>query len=114
MGGRLKRCTPLGLEWAAHAPLPVSEKSSGAASALRESGPLEPNQERDLLVGGEAVELQFRKYLGAIDTDLEGTTLALDQFGLDIGEGLTQFGGQTGRLGRVVSHRAVLDRDFHG
>jgi hypothetical protein len=75
---------------------------------------LSPFEEvRDLLVGGEALRGELRVHGLAVDVDLERPALGLDELDLGPGEGLLQLGGQTGRLGEVVSLHAVLDADLH-
>ena len=68
----------------------------------------------DLLVLREAVLGPLREDESTVDRDLEDPAAALDQLDLDVGEGLPELGGQTDRLGAVVSLDAVLDRDVHG
>jgi hypothetical protein len=45
--------------------------------------------------------------------DLEGAALGFDQLDFRAGKGLDELGGQTDRLGQVVSLHAVLDDGFH-
>ena len=77
------------------------------------SGLLEAEQGRDFLVGGKAIEAQLREDELAVDRDLETAARALHQLHLEAGDHFLQFGGQTGRLGQVVSHAAVLDSGVH-
>jgi hypothetical protein len=73
-------------------------------------------QLRDLLIGREAALLELRENLVAVLEDLEGpcgTGFELDFDGFVL-ECLLDFGGQTGRLGQVVSAQAVFDADLHG
>ena len=46
--------------------------------------------------------------------DDEVALAAPDQFDIDFGAGFPDCGGQTGRLGFVVSDHAVFDRHLHG
>jgi len=66
---------------------------------------------RDLLVRGEAPGRGLREDERTVDGDLEATAAALDLVDGDPGEGLGEFGGQTGRLRGVVSLHAEFDRD---
>jgi hypothetical protein len=62
---------------------------------------------------GEAVAfVEFAENQLAIKRYIENSTTAGLEFGIDL-EFLVQICGQTGRKGQVVSHRAVLDDDFH-
>ncbi|MFT5151237.1 MAG: hypothetical protein ACI841_001224, partial [Planctomycetota bacterium] len=65
------------------------------------------------MVGREAVQVQLREDLLAVDGNLEGSPTGFDEFTFGVRENSFQFRGQTGRLGTVVSHRAVFDRDLH-
>jgi hypothetical protein len=82
------------------------------------------NYDTDLLrtLVEKAAEIAGKKYSGShadddvsmrVIADHARTTARLDERDLASGEGLLQLGGQTGRLGTIVSLRAVLDRDFH-
>ena len=65
------------------------------------------------MVGGETIRLQLREDGLSVDGHLKGAATALHGFDLRVGEGLLDFGGQTGRLREVVSLGAVLDANFH-
>ena len=60
---------------------------------------------------GDSVSVFDREAMDA--ADLERATLRLDELDLGAGERLLELGGQTGRLGEVVSLHAVLDADLH-
>lgn len=68
----------------------------------------------DLLVGGKALQRLLREQQSAVERDLEDATLGRDQLDLGTREGGLQLGGQTDRLGGVVSLDAVLDLELHG
>jgi hypothetical protein len=73
-------------------------------------------QLRNLLVGREALEGQLGEHGSPVDKDLEGprsSGLQLHVNGFVL-KRLLDFGGQTGRLGQVVSALAVVDADVHG
>ena len=72
------------------------------------------DQVGDLLVGGEAILRHLGEDLFALQGDLEDPPGALDQLDLGVRVSSLDLGGQTDRLGLVVSLRAVLDRELHG
>ena len=72
------------------------------------------DQEGNLLIGGEAPQRRLGEHQGSVHDHLEDAALALDELDLGIVVGLLQLGGQTDRLGEVVSVGAVLDGDLHG
>jgi hypothetical protein len=57
----------------------------------------------------------LRVELLALDDDVEDAVVALDELDLDVllAEPRLELGDQTGRLGLVVSTRAVGDLDLH-
>jgi hypothetical protein len=70
---------------------------------------------QDFALLREAVELELREEELAVDGDLEPAAVARDERerGEPALERLEQSSRQTGGLGLVVSHRAVLDLDLH-
>jgi len=77
---------------------------------IRRSG---EQQVRNLLVLREPLLRLLREDELAVDGDLEDPASRLDELDLDVGVERLQLGGQTDRLGLVVSLHAVLDRDLH-
>jgi phosphoenolpyruvate synthase/pyruvate phosphate dikinase len=63
-------------------------------------------------VFGEPIDVVFAEDHLAVDDDIEDASCAFDQSGVDLAV-ILDCGGQTGRLGFVVSLHAVGDRDFH-
>ena len=55
----------------------------------------------------------LREQLAAVEADLKRPAAALHQLDLELSIQVLEFSGQTGRLGVVVSSRAVLDEQFH-
>jgi hypothetical protein len=49
-----------------------------------------------------------------VRNDFEYSAAARDHLDLDVGQRCFELGGQTGRLGLVVSNGAVFDADDHG
>ena len=66
----------------------------------------------NLVVFGESVDRVLAEDHLAVDDDVEDTTGTLDELGVDSAVVLDR-GGQTGRLGLVVSLHAVGDRNLH-
>jgi hypothetical protein len=66
----------------------------------------------NLVVLGEAVDVVLAEDHLAVDHDVENPASTLDQRRLDTAVVLDR-GGQTGRLGLVVSLHAVGDRNLH-
>ena len=66
----------------------------------------------NLVVLGEAVDVVLAEDHLAVDDDIEDSSGAFDQSGVDLAVILDR-GGQTGRLGFVVSLHAVGDRNLH-
>ena len=71
------------------------------------------DQRGHLAVGRESTQLELAEHLAAVDEDLESPPLGLLELDLRPGKGPGQLGGQTGRLGFVVSLHAVLDGELH-
>ena len=61
---------------------------------------------------GETVDSMLAEDHVAIDDNVENTAGPLDECGVDIAV-IFDCGGQTGRLGFIVSLHAVGDGDFH-
>ena len=80
----------------------------------RAAGPALCEERRDLLVGRKALLLVLGVDQPPVGGDLEGASRALDELDRAALEGLLEFGGQTGRLGGVVSLGAVFDAELHG
>jgi hypothetical protein len=72
------------------------------------------DQPRHLLVLGEPVEVSLREDPTSIEVHLEDAPAGGHERDVDPGERGAELGGQTVRLRRVVSLRAVLDADVHG
>jgi hypothetical protein len=66
----------------------------------------------DLVVLGETVDVVLAEDHLAVDHDVKDASSTLDQSRLDTAVVLDR-GGQTGRLGFVVSLHAVGDRNLH-
>jgi len=66
----------------------------------------------DFLVFGKAAGGLLGKEQAPVGDDVENAPGALDELGFIAG-GLLDGGGQTGRLGMVISTRAVGDRNRH-
>ena len=62
---------------------------------------------------GKAAGLIFRENQFAVFLDVENTFAAFAQNDFNFGKLLLDFLLQTGGLGAVVSHHAVLNLDFH-
>ena len=86
-------------------------RRSGLRASARARSP--EQQQGDLLVGRKAPQVLLREDLAAIQLHLEDASPALDQLDLQAGVMGPQLGGQTGRLGVVVSSGAVLDAQLH-
>jgi hypothetical protein len=65
------------------------------------------------LVGRELARQKFGVELLAVEEDFEGAARRLDELDFAVIKGVLEFSGQTGRLGQVVSGRAVLDAILH-
>lgn len=61
---------------------------------------------------GETVDSMLAEDHVAIDNNVENAAGPLDERGVDIAV-IFDCGGQTGRLGLIVSLHAVRDGDFH-
>jgi len=71
-----------------------------------------PEYRKNLGVFGKPIDVVFAEDHLPVDDDIEYSTGALDQSGLDLAV-ILDCGGQTGRLGFVVSLHAVGDRNLH-
>jgi hypothetical protein len=67
---------------------------------------------KNFVVFGEPIDVVFAEDHLAVDDDIEDSSGAFDQSGVDLAVILDR-GGQTGRLGFVVSLHAVGDRNLH-
>ena len=75
---------------------------------------LDTQQDRDLLIGGEAPQVLLREDFAAVEGDLEDPTAGGHQLDLEVRVEVLQLSGQTDRLGVVVSRGAVFDAQLHG
>jgi len=89
----------------------VAHRAHGSATPPR--GVLCVDKGRNLLVGGEPIQVQLREDLAVVERDLEGAAGRLHEGRLRFGESALELSDQTGRLGGVVSLDAVFDRDVH-